>query len=112
MLIIVFSVSMCFAENREVVLVKSPVIVEEDPIEWRMPSKPIHGTISEEGIFIQGVDTDEIQSYEVYDLDGSCLLVTNDLQEFVSFILDNNDIIEVRFLLSSFLLKGFISIVR
>ena len=96
------------AESREVVLIKVPVIyVDEDPIEWRMPSHPIQCTISEDRIFIQGYDTGEILSYEVYDFDGNCLLMSDDPQEFISLVM-NSASIEVRLITADYSLRGMI----
>lgn len=98
-----------FAKSREVILVKAPVIlVDENPIGDRIPSRPIQCTISEEGIFIQGYDASEILYYEVYDLEGACLFCTVDQEEFISYILTDKNCLEIKFHISGVMLKGYI----
>lgn len=106
LLLMLFSTGVILAESREVVLVKALAsYVDEKPNEHRMPSRPIQCTISEDGIFIQGYDASEILSYEVYNFDGNCLLMTDNSQEFISLVMAGASI-EVRLITADYILRG------
>lgn len=106
MVLIAFSIGMARAESKEVILVKTPYIVEEEPIGDRMSSRPINCSISEEGIFIHMYDTREILSYEIYDMNGECLMVTLDEREFTSFVLAYPDMLEIRLVTTDYVFIG------
>ena len=106
LLLMTFSIGVSLAECREVVLIKSYGIpIDEVPRGNRMPARPIQCTISEDSIFIQGYDASEIISYEVYDFDGNCLLITDDTQEFISLMMIGASI-EVRLIMADYILRG------
>lgn len=111
LLFLVASAGMALAEVKEIVLVKTPYEhIDDYPIGDRMPSRPILCTISEDGIFVDGYDVGNILSYEAYDMNGTCLFVTDDSQKFGSFILSNSDVneYEIRFIVLGYMLKGYI----
>lgn len=96
-------------ECRELNLSKIPqgyTTEEEQPN--RVPSRPLSCIISEDGILIQGVDSCEIISYDIYDMEGSCLLTTNDSQEFISYVLSHDNTLEIRIETASYILKGIL----
>lgn len=97
------------ADGRELTLVKIPdPYIEEDPIEIRVPSRPIQCIISEESVFIQGYDAEEILSYEAYDINGVCHLATEDPQEFCEFVISNDNALEIRIYTSDYILRGYV----
>ena len=110
-LLIASTIGVGLAESREVILIKVPFEhIDEDPIEVRIPSRPIQCTISEEGIFIQGYDASEILYYVVYDLEGACLLVTDDTHEFTVFLLSlqTTGNVEIRMKTLYYVLRGML----
>ena len=112
MLLLTFSIGASMAESREVILFNNPgIYIDEDPtIADRIPSRPIQCIINEDEIFIQGYDTSEIQSYEVYNLDGSCIFSTVDSQAFCYFIINCQITCEIRLTMSDFMLRGYINL--
>lgn len=105
------SVGVIMAESRELILFKTQVIhVDEEPSEHRVPSRPIQCSISEDGIFIQGYGVGDIISYEAYDLNGVCLMATDNALEFASLILsvETDGQIEVRLTTEDYILKGYV----
>lgn len=100
---------MGWADSKETILIKSPLIhIDEDPNEHRMPSQPIQCTISEDGIFIYGYEVDEILSFEVYDLDGNCVLMTDEARIFVTYIYSTSEEFEIKIFTKDSLLRGYI----
>ncbi len=72
--------------------------IEEEPQGHRVPSRSFSCTVSREEIIIEGVEKEEILSYEVYDKTGVCVGLFSNEQDFISFIFSVNGFYTVCFL--------------
>lgn len=82
---------------------------ELPPDSWskRMPSAPVMCVISENGITIEGVDSGEITSYEVYDEDGSCVASYSSERDFISFLYNTDMDVELRLYADGYVYSGW-----
>lgn len=64
--------------------------------------------ISEIGITIEGVDTNEITLYEVYDEDGTCQASYSSEKDFITFILKTDRDAELRLYTDNFVYSGWL----
>ncbi len=77
----------------------------------RLPSRSIECTISTtDGVIIPGVDTSDILSYEIYDVEGICIGIFSDADDFVSYLFSQNGSFEVRFTTDEYIFLGYIDI--
>ena len=108
-MLIISAVGIARADSIDLIVQKAPnEPIEEDPIENRAPARPLLCTISEEGIFVQGININEFISYEAYDIDGNCLIACGDPLEFSSYVLSISENIEIRIITHNYILKGYL----
>lgn len=72
--------------------------IEEEPQGHRVPPHIFNCTVGCEGVRIEGIDTKDILSYEVYDKLGICVGLFSNEQDFISFIFPRNGLYTVGFL--------------
>ncbi|MDE6081024.1 MAG: hypothetical protein K2F70_01975 [Muribaculaceae bacterium] len=112
LLLLAFNIAFAFdlkvplKENPE----KEPPITEDN--RHRMPGKQIMCTIdSEKGVYIEGVPTSEILSFDIYDESGElCFASYNNEEEFVGFLFSLEGEYVIRFVTSDKTYSGFISL--
>lgn len=82
---------------------------ELPPDSWskRMPSAPVMCVISENGITIDGADTNEITLYEVYDDSGYCLVSYSSERDFISFLYNTDMDVELRLYADGYVYSGW-----
>ena len=110
-MLIISAVGIARADSIDIIVQKAT----DEPIEEHQKGRrsapiPLHCTICEEGIFVQGIDINEFISYEAYDIDGTCLLACGNPLEFSSYVLSSSKTIEIRLVMDSYILKGYLNI--
>lgn len=75
------------------------------PIGRRMPTSPVMSIINEEGISIDGADT-QFNLYEVYDESGSCLISCPSKEDFLIFIFNTDEKVEICLYTDIFIFSG------
>lgn len=83
--------------------------VDEPPVGHRIPPQSLPCTISNDGIDIQGVDSSDIASFEIYTINGCLKYASLDLESFISSISNLEGEYEIRFITDSYTFKGYIS---
>ena len=83
-----------------------------NPNRHRMPGKQIMCTIdSEKGVYIEGVPTSEIMSFDIYDESGElCFASYNNEEEFVGFLFSLEGEYVILFVTTDKTYSGFISL--
>lgn len=76
----------------------------------RAPSRSIVCVISPEGIYIPGISTEEILSYEVAIPEGECVASFVEDQDFISFIYTLNGAYEIRLHTEGYIFHGYIDL--
>lgn len=85
--------------------------IEDDPEGHRKPSKPLLISISiDNGIYIPGIDNQDIISYSIYDEYSSCLFTSEDEYSFIEYLFSNTGTFEINIDTNEFSLKGWIQI--
>lgn len=74
----------------------------------RAPSAPVICTIDPTGISIAGIDTTSISLYEVYDADGELLAAYSTEADFISYIFQIQEEVEIRFHTADAILSGWL----
>ncbi len=84
--------------------------IDPPPHKHRMPPKPIYCTITSDNIIISSTNADDIGTYEVFDIDGVCVAIFENEQDFISYIFSTSGTIEIRFHLDEYILQGYLSL--
>lgn len=83
----------------------------DDPRGNRIPPRPINCSISpDNGIDISSISLTEITSFELYDMNGDCIGIFIDPNDFISCLFSQNSDIELRFHIDNYILHGYLSI--
>lgn len=85
-----------------------PTESDPRPTRKRTGAKHFICDISENGIYITGMETSGIYQYEVLDDNGVLMVSMQSEQEFITYILAMEESVEVRFYLDELVLSGFI----
>ena len=78
-----------------------------DPFGQRTPPAPVICTISQDGIYIAGIDRSQISVYEAYDIDGLCIASCSSEAEFISFTYQVQEEIEIRLYTADYVFSGW-----
>lgn len=109
-----FAVSAADSNTYELTLTEEPeepdYPINLPPNKHRMPPKPIYCTITSDGIIISSTNADDIGTYEVFDIDGVCVAIFENEQDFISYIFSTSGTIEIRFHLDEYVLHGYLSL--
>lgn len=98
-------------ETKTIVLKKKPYKLPDQPLDpegRRSVSQPIVAVISSAGLQISEISKTEILSYDIYDEKGESIVTFLSETEFVEYILNLTETVEVNILLHNYLLYGFI----
>lgn len=97
--------------TKTIVLKKKPYKFLDQPLDpggRRNVSQPIVAVISSAGLQIPEISKTEILSYDIYDEKGEAIVAFLSEAEFVEYILNLTETVEVNILLHDFFLYGFI----
>lgn len=114
MMVFTFSVALSATEKTTYTVslqrtVKKEHNQELDREGTRMPSRPIICTINEQGVQTE-ISSEDIISYELWDIYGSCLISTVDDKEFVIFLFSSIQAeYQIRIITDRYCFIGYIS---
>lgn len=78
-----------------------------DPWGHRTPSAPIICTVSETHLTIAGIDNSQFSYFEAYDVDGILIASFFTEAEFISFLLQSDEEIELRIYTDDYVFSGW-----
>ncbi|MDE6717975.1 MAG: hypothetical protein K2J70_07275 [Muribaculaceae bacterium] len=85
--------------------------IPETPVKGdRTPSMRIPVTISMDWVEISGVDSNDILTYGIYDLDGGCMGIFNDAPSFTDIFFSLSGEYELRFTTDEYLYIGYVEL--
>lgn len=107
---LLFFKTIAYAEDHEILLSKIPIgVIDDDPIGQRSAPCTIICVINENDILIDDVDVTEIISYEVFDMNGTCILSSSEQQQFILFIQSYSGEGDIKIVIPNYILIGCIS---
>lgn len=87
-----------------------PERVEDNPNKNRIPPKPITCIISHNEVNLSLTNTENIELYEVNDLNKQCIAAFSDEKDFIAFIFSIKGQVEIKFYIKEYVLQGYLSI--
>lgn len=83
----------------------------DDPRGNRIPPRPINCSISpDNGIDITSISLTEITSFELYDMNGDCIGIFIDPNDFIHSLFSLHCQVEIRFRTNEYILHGYVSL--
>lgn len=82
--------------------------VNDSPLGNRVPARPIPCYLNEDDIELSDVEISDIISFEIYSLDGSCVMSVDNYRCFISSLEELRGEYEIKFLVDDYIFKGYI----
>ena len=84
--------------------------VNDMPKGHRLPSRKLGCYINRQGLVeISTVDVEEVIFFEIYDINGNCLGSFGDSESFTELLFSLDEPLEIRFITTAVMLRGYIS---